>query len=149
MTHARLVRSAVLTAGLAVASVALAQPFTLTSSDIVVEGTPGQPVINGFGCSGKNVSPALSWSGAPKSTKSFALLVHDPDAPTGGAGWWHWLVVNIPASTTELKKDAGKADSATLPQGAEQITTDLAALAGVARALRRASLTATTSRCTR
>ena len=125
MTHARLVRSAVLTAGLAVASVALAQPFTLTSSDIKPNAPIAEEhVFNSFGCSGKNVSPALSWSGAPKGTKSFALLVHDPDAPTGGAGWWHWLVVNIPASTTEFKKDAGKADSATLPQGAEQIITD-------------------------
>ena len=125
MTHARLVRSAVLTAGLAVASLALAQPFTLTSPDIKPNALIAEEqVFNGFGCSGKNVSPALSWSGAPKGTKSFALLVHDPDAPTGGAGWWHWLVVNIPASTTELKKDAGKADSATLPPGTEQITTD-------------------------
>jgi len=48
--------------------------------------------------------------GAPADTKSFALLVHDPDAPTGGAGWWHWLIVNIPASATQLGKDAGKAE---------------------------------------
>ena len=125
MTHARLVRSGVLTADLAVASLALAQPFTHTSPDIKPNALIAEEhVFNSFGCSGKNMSPALSWSGAPKGTKSFALLVHDPDAPTGGAGWWHWLVVNIPASTTELKKDAGKADSATLPPGAEQITTD-------------------------
>ncbi len=57
-------------------------------------------------------------------TKSFALLVHDPDAPTGGAGWWHWVVVNIPASTTELRKDAGRADGSNLPMGAAQINTD-------------------------
>ncbi len=125
MTHNLFVRSVVLMAGLAVASAASAQPFKLTSPDIGPNGViADEQVFGGFGCSGNNVSPALSWSGAPKGTKSFALLVHDPDAPTGGAGWWHWLVVNIPASVTELKKDAGKADGSNLPQGAEQITTD-------------------------
>ena len=125
MTHTVFVRGAVLTAGLVVASVASAQPFTLTSPDIKANGRiADEQVFNGFGCTGKNVSPALSWSGAPKGTKGFALLVHDPDAPTGGAGWWHWLVINIPASTTELKKDAGKADGSSLPAGAEQVTTD-------------------------
>ena len=125
MTHTVFVRGAVLTAGLVVASVASAQPFKLTSSDIKPNGPIAEEqVFNGFGCTGKNVSPGLSWSGAPKGTKSFALLVHDPDAPTGGAGWWHWLVINIPASTTELKKDAGKADGSSLPAGAEQVTTD-------------------------
>ncbi len=125
MTHARLVRTAVLTALLGIAGAASAQPFRLTSPDIKPNGVIGdEQVFNSFGCSGKNVSPALSWSGAPKGTKSFALLVHDPDAPTGGAGWWHWLVVNISASVTELKKDAGKVDGSNLPAGAEQVTTD-------------------------
>jgi Raf kinase inhibitor-like YbhB/YbcL family protein len=119
------IRGAVFTTGLAFASLASAQPFKLVSPDIKPNGLIAEEqVFNGFGCSGKNVSPALSWSGAPKGTKSFAVLVHDPDAPTGGAGWWHWLVVNIPASVTELKKGAGKADGSTLPPGAEQITTD-------------------------
>ena len=69
--------------------------FKLTSPDIRPNGPIAmEQVFNGFGCSGENVSPALGWSGAPEATKSFALLVHDPDAPTGGAGWWHWLVVN-------------------------------------------------------
>ncbi len=125
MTHQTLVRSAVLTAGLAIAGVASAQPLKLASPDVKPKVMMAEEqVFNGFGCSGKNVSPALSWSGAPKGTKSFALLVHDPDAPTGGAGWWHWLVVNIPANVTELKKDAGKADGSNLPQGAQQVTTD-------------------------
>lgn len=129
MTHKMLVRSLLLTVGLtvglAVAGVTAAQQFKLTSPDIKPNGVIAEEqVFNGFGCSGKNVSPALAWSGAPKGTKSFALLVHDPDAPTGGAGWWHWLVVNIPASVTELKKDAGKADGSNLVQGAEQIATD-------------------------
>jgi Raf kinase inhibitor-like YbhB/YbcL family protein len=120
-----LIITVVLTAGLMITSAAHAQQFKLTSPEIKQNGMIAEEqVFNGFGCSGKNVSPALSWSGAPKGTKSFALLVHDPDAPTGGAGWWHWLVVNIPASATELKKDTGKADGSILPQGAEQIATD-------------------------
>ena len=61
--------------------------FKLTSPDIRPNGPIAmEQVYNGFGCSGQNVSPALKWSGAPADTKSFALLVHDPDAPTGGAG---------------------------------------------------------------
>jgi len=121
-------RIAALALGVALAGGAYAQKFTLTSSDIkrgkmIAE----EQVFNGFGCSGKNVSPALKWSGAPKGTKSFALLVHDPDAPTGGAGWWHWVVVNIPANANELKKDAGKADGSNLPAGASQVRTDFGA----------------------
>ena len=107
------------------ATVVHAQQFKLTSPDVKPNATIAEEqVFNGFGCSGKNISPALQWSGAPKGAKSFALLVHDPDAPTGGAGWWHWLVIDIPADATELKKDAGKADGANLPRGAVQIATD-------------------------
>ena len=99
--------------------------FKLTSPDIKQGGTIGdEQVFNGFGCSGKNVSPALQWSGAPKDTKSFALLVHDPDAPTGGAGWWHWLVINIPPTTSELPKGAGNMDKPGVPAGAVQVPTD-------------------------
>ena len=99
--------------------------FKLMSPDIRPNGPIAmEQVYNGFGCSGQNVSPALKWSGAPEATKSFALLVHDPDAPTGGAGWWHWLVVNIPASADELRKNAGKADGSNLPFGCAQIDTD-------------------------
>src|SRR5215218_4878651 len=82
--------------------------------------TPDQYVFNNFGCSGANHSPALSWSGAPKDTKSFAITVYDPDAPTG-SGWWHWVVFNIPANVTELKPDAGNVSNANLPQGARQV----------------------------
>ena len=99
--------------------------FSLTSPHFKQNGTiQMEQVFGGFGCTGKNISPALAWSGAPEGTKSFALLVHDPDAPTGGAGWWHWLVVNIPASAAALAKDAGKADGSGLPPGAVQVGTD-------------------------
>jgi len=102
--------------------------FALRSPNFRANGPIGmEHVYNGFGCSGKNLSPALQWSGAPAGTKSFALLCHDPDAPTGGAGWWHWLVLNIPASTGGLELDAGNADGANLPDGAVQIATDFGA----------------------
>ena len=99
--------------------------FKLASPDFKPNGPIAmEQVYNGFGCSGQNVSPALKWSGAPANVKSFALLVHDPDAPTGGAGWWHWVVVNIPASAGELRKDAGRADGSNLPFGCAQVDTD-------------------------
>ncbi len=117
--------SLLLFATLAASGSAQADAFKLSSADIKA-GAPisEEQVFAGFGCSGKNISPALKWSGAPRGTKSFALLVHDPDAPTGGAGWWHWVVTNIPADATELPKGAGKADGAGLPKGAAQVTTD-------------------------
>jgi Raf kinase inhibitor-like YbhB/YbcL family protein len=80
----------------------------------------------GFGCSGGNMSPELAWSGAPDGTKSFALSVFDPDAPTG-SGFWHWVVVNIPPEVTELALDAGNPKANNLPPGARQIRTDFGA----------------------
>jgi Raf kinase inhibitor-like YbhB/YbcL family protein len=98
--------------------------FALTSPDIAAGGKiAAAQVFNGFGCQGGNVSPALSWSGAPAGTKSFALLVHDPDAPTG-SGWWHWVVYNIPAETTSLPADAGDPHQHLMPSGAVQGRTD-------------------------
>src|SRR5262245_58210188 len=98
----------ILLLGLALAmQSANAQGFTLTSSDIPAGGKiPMAQVFNGMGCTGTNRSPALSWKGAPANTKSFALTMYDPDAPTG-SGWWHWVVYNIPATTTSLATGAG------------------------------------------
>jgi Raf kinase inhibitor-like YbhB/YbcL family protein len=78
----------------------------------------------GFGCAGGNKSPQLAWSGVPEGTRSFALTCFDPDAPTG-SGFWHWVVVNIPAATRELALDAGKLNGGLLPKGALQTRTDL------------------------
>jgi len=77
----------------ALTSHAMAEGLTLTSKDLKGQLSINE-VFNGFGCTGKNISPELSWANAPKGTKSFALTVYDPDAPTG-SGWWHWLVFNI------------------------------------------------------
>ena len=88
--------------------VAQAATFTLKSTDLA-SGTIGQQFIaNGFGCTGSNVSPALEWSNAPAGTKSFAITMYDPDAPTG-SGFWHWAVYNIPANATGLAQGTGNA----------------------------------------
>ena len=78
------------------------QALELTSPD-VKEGElmNSKFEFTGFGCGGDNVSPALSWSDAPEGTKSFAITVYDPDAPTG-SGWWHWLALDIPAKVNEV-----------------------------------------------
>lgn len=98
--------------------------LTLTSPDIKAGGTiPNAQVFNGMDCTGNNISPALSWSGAPANTKSFALTVYDPDAPTG-SGWWHWVVYNIPANATKLASGAGDPAKKLLPTGAVEGYTD-------------------------
>jgi Raf kinase inhibitor-like YbhB/YbcL family protein len=101
--------------------------FQLTSPDIKAGGLIDPKFeFNGFGCAGENKSPALRWSGAPAGTKSFALTVYDPDAPTG-SGWWHWVVYNIPATATELPEGAGTAEGKALPAGSAQGRTDFGA----------------------
>ena len=76
----------------------------------------------GFGCAGGNRSPHLAWRGAPAGTKSFAITCYDPDAPTG-SGFWHWLVVNIPPTVTDLAAGAGSTGGQ-LPAGALATRTD-------------------------
>lgn len=101
-----------------------AQDFKLSSSDIQDAKQLGVDQIqNGSGCSGRDISPALSWSGAPASAKSFAVTVFDPDAPTG-SGWWHWTIANIPKNVRELPRDAGNRDGTKVPAGAVQGRTD-------------------------
>ncbi len=98
--------------------------FALSSPEIQAGGMiPASFEFNGFGCSGENKSPVLQWRGAPQGTRSFAVTVYDPDAPTG-SGWWHWLVINIPADVTELPGNAGVPNSSTLPKTARQIRND-------------------------
>jgi Raf kinase inhibitor-like YbhB/YbcL family protein len=98
--------------------------FTLVSPTIKNGATLTlDQVFKGFGCEGKNISPALEWKGAPKDTKSFAITVYDPDAPTG-SGWWHWVMFNIPVTITKLDADAGNASGTNAPKGATQSRTD-------------------------
>jgi len=94
--------------------------FTLRSADLGGQATL-RNVFNGSGCSGENVSPQLSWENPPEGTKSFAITMYDPDAPTG-SGWWHWVVYNIPADVTEIPAGAGT--SGKMPEGAVQGRTD-------------------------
>lgn len=77
-------------------------------------------IFNSFGCTGKNVSPDIEWKNAPKDTKSFAVTIYDPDAPTG-SGWWHWTVFNIPAN---VHKISAGASPKSLPKGAIEGHTD-------------------------
>jgi hypothetical protein len=111
--------------GLLGAGAASAQSMSLTSADIKEGATiANEQVLNGFGCSGGNISPALSWSGAPTGTKSFAVSMFDPDAPTG-SGFWHWVVFNVPPGTTSFAKGAGDVHKKLMPKGAIQSRTDL------------------------
>lgn len=103
-------------------SVAFADGFTLKSNDISGQLSENQ-VFNGFGCEGKNISPQLMWINAPKDTKSFAVTVYDPDAPTG-SGWWHWLIFDIPANVDSLPAGAGNPEKNLAPAGSVQSMTD-------------------------
>ncbi len=97
-----------------------AEGLVLTSSDVAGQLSDEQ-VFNAFGCTGKNISPQLAWQNAPEGTKSFALTVYDPDAPTG-SGWWHWLIFDIAASVDHLQKGAG-GDFSKAPKGSIQTIT--------------------------
>ena len=99
--------------------------FTLSSNTLGGEATKIEE-FNGFGCTGKNQSPQLSWKNAPEGTKSFAITMYDPDAPTG-SGWWHWVVFDIPTSTTELVANAGDIKLNLTPEGTIQSITNYGA----------------------
>lgn len=99
-------------------SVTFAQNFTLKSDDIEGQAQMKQ-VFNSFGCKGENISPQLSWSNAPEGTKSFAINMYDPDAPTG-SGWWQWVIFDIPVSVNQLVENAGNIKLNLAPKGAIQ-----------------------------
>jgi Raf kinase inhibitor-like YbhB/YbcL family protein len=96
--------------------------FTLSSPDLASGTFAAKYILNGFGCTGENISPALQWSNVPTGTQSLALQVYDPDAPSG-SGFWHWAIYNIPPATTGLAQGAGNSP-ATLPTGAFGGNTD-------------------------
>jgi Raf kinase inhibitor-like YbhB/YbcL family protein len=115
----------------AIATVCAAATFAAHASDFTIASTAFAPggtlkeaqVFHGFGCSGQNISPALTWKGEPQGTQSFAVTVYDPDAPTG-SGWWHWVVIDLPANVHSLAEGAGNAETKALPAEAKQGRTD-------------------------
>lgn len=127
MSMPRRLSTAVFAAGIGamtLAASASAQRFSVSSPDVHAgQKIAATHVFAGMGCTGGNVSPAIEWHGAPAKTKSFAVTVYDPDAPTG-SGWWHWVVYNIPANVTKLPAGAGDASKHLLPAGAVQGKTD-------------------------
>lgn len=101
--------------------------MTVTSQAIKAGATiSADQVLNNadLGCSGKNISPDIQWKGAPAGTKSFAVTLFDPDAPTEGSGWWHWTVFNIPADATSLPAGVSVMGESRLPNGAVLGRTD-------------------------
>lgn len=109
-------------AALMMAGATQAAEFKVTSPDFKDGKVRQAQFSNVFGCTGGNISPAISWSGAPEGTKSFVVTMYDKDAPTG-SGFWHWVVVDIPGDATSLPAGAGAAVEK-LPKGAGMINND-------------------------
>ncbi len=110
--------------GFAILHVPSARAFSLFSPQLKENATMGvEQVLNGFGCSGKNISPELGWTAPPQGTRSLALTVYDPDAPTG-SGWWHWVLFNIKPDERSIGQNAGDPNAALAPAGSVQGMTD-------------------------
>ena len=86
--------------------------FTLTSDELTDGGRVPTSAVHDS-ADGQNISPSLSWSGAPEGTQSYVVTCYDPDAPTG-CGFWHWLVVGLGPGVTSLPVGAGAEDSGAL-----------------------------------
>lgn len=90
--------------------------FTVSSPDITSGRIAEAQYADASGYNGRNMSPTLEWTGAPEGTRSFVVSMYDKDAPTG-SGFWHWVIIDIPATETGIASDAGN-NPALLPSGA-------------------------------
>ncbi len=95
------------------------EKFTIYSPDFKNnQRLSSSALYNKLWCSGDNIAPTIQWKNAPKNTKSFVLTMHDPDAPTGGGGFWHWVVYDIPANVNKIVKGE-------IPKNAKMALNDL------------------------